>query len=294
MSQMATFGSAHLSFAHKAQGGQAAASISAPANSTRFRDRQENHCYLSWLVAISGSFLIVGMVGMLIAQPFGAIELGGRAGLGATDGDAIDVSMADLLADNEAPQVNPDEIPQEETPEIPTPQEMALELEDLPVLTEALDVEDLFTIPTAPKIETAMKPVDPAKPKPEPKPSSVAKQRSSRAASPNAMAGGTTGAGGGNGGTGTQGAGAGGKSRTPQPPYPPGARSRGVVGSVSFTIRVNLLGKVESAAVTSSNGTNGGFTSADQSYVAAYIQRNWLLERFAGKIIRQSIKFELR
>lgn len=292
---MAAFGTPQLSFATDAAPGSVAAQAAGTAKSTRFRDRQESHCYLSWLVAWSGSFLLVGLVGLLLVAPLAPIELGGRPGLGATEGEATDLSMAELLADNEVDQVNPTEIEQVETVEIPDPVEVTLEIEEVPELTDVLDVEDLFTIPSAPKIETAMKPVDPAKPKPKPKPRSTAQPRSSRAASPNAMAGGTTGAGGGNGGTGTQGAGAGGKSRTPQPPYPPGARARGVQGKVFFSIRINLMGKVESAVVTSSQCTNGGFTSADQEYLASYIRRNWVLgSSYYGQTRSLPIRFVLK
>lgn len=290
---MAAFGTPQLSFATDAAPRVVAAQVTGAAKCTRFRNRQESLCYLSWLVAWSGSFLLVGLVGLLLVAPLAPIELGGRAGLGATEGEATDLSMAELLADNEVDQVTPTEIEQVETVEIPDPVEVNLEIEEVPELTEALDVEDLFTIPTAPKIETAMRPVDPAKPKPKPR--STAQPRSSRAASPNAMAGGTTGAGGGNGGTGTQGAGAGGKSKTPQPPYPPGARSRGVQGKVYFSIRINLMGKVESAVVTSSECTNGGFTSADHEYLSSYIRRNWVLSSaYYGQTRSLPIRFVLK
>lgn len=266
-----------------------------PATSRLFRHQDESICGLCWLVAIAGSFLLIGIVGMLRFQDFEPITFSGRAGLGAVDNDATDVSMAELLAEVEESQVNPTEEVVDEVLEVPETPEVPIEALELPELAEALVTEDLFTVPAAPKVETVLKPVDPVQPKPKPqaKPRpTVAKPASRRATSTATTAGGTEGSGGGGGGTGKAGAGAG-KGRLPTPPFPSGARSRGVKGTLTFSLRISPAGKVEYAAVVSSNCINGGFTASEQSQLAAYICRNWFLPGRMGSL-RLPVRFELR
>ncbi|SKA91885.1 hypothetical protein SAMN02745166_01806 [Prosthecobacter debontii] len=280
MSQMALLASPVVSLPTKAA--TAAPRVSSKP-SLRLRCQDENLCALSWLVAISGTFLLIGIVGMLrfeIPLPF---TLSGRAGLGAADNEFTDMSMADLLAEAEMDQVNPTTEMQQETVEIPDPIEVPIEQLDLPEVTEALVTEDLFTVPAAPKIEEALKPVDPAKPKPISKPKAVSKPTSSRAASTVAKPNGTSGNGGGGGGGGTVGSGLG-KGIFPTPPFPSSAVSRGVTGVVRFNLRFNQLGKVEYAEVASSQCTNGGLTTAEQNVLSSYIRKTWSQRGRVGAI----------
>ena len=264
------------------------------SGSWQVRRSEESLFGLSWLVAIAGTFLLIGMVGMLKFRGFEPITFSGRAGLGAVDNLSTDTSMADLPATEESLNENPTDVPVDETLEVPEPVEIPLEMQDLPELTDALVTEDVFTVPAAPKIEVAMKPVDPATPKLKPKPKAVAaKPRSSRATSTVTTVGGTEGSGGGNGGGGRIGSGSGKGNKRPQPPYPSGARSRKVEGKLMFSFKVSPSGKVEYAAVISSNCTNGGFTAAEQSQIASWICRNWLIPGQIGSV-NQSVKFEFK
>lgn len=261
-------------------------------SSFRFRCQEESLCALSWLVAISSTFLVIGIVGMLRFEVPFELTLSGRAGLGAVDSESMDMSMADLQDLEEAPQFNPTDEIVEETLEVPEPIEMTLEMQELPEVTEALITEDVFTVPAAPKLETALKPVDPAKPKPKPQPQkSIAKPRSSRATSTVTTAGGTEGSGGGGGGNGR--IGAGGKGKFPKPYYPSAAKSRKVSGSLTFSLRISPAGVVESASVISSNCTNGGFTSAEQNQISAFICRNWRFPQGMMGVRKQPLRFDL-
>lgn len=285
MSQLAILGSPPVSLPAKAE-----KTVEARTSGWRFSRREESICGVCWLVAIAGTFLAIGIVGMAKFQAFEPISFMGRAGLGATDNESTDVSMAELLAEAEAPQVNPTEEVVEETPEVPEVVDVPVEVQDLPELAEVLDTEDVFAVPAAPKIETAMKPVDPQKPKPKAAPKPVkARVASSRAASPNAIAGGTSGQGGGGGGSGTKGSGSG-KGKMPLPPFPSGAKSRNVSGVLTFSLRVSPAGKVEYAAVVASNCINGGFTASEQDQIAGYICRNWFLPGRMGNL-RLPVRF---
>ncbi|TDU72866.1 outer membrane biosynthesis protein TonB [Prosthecobacter fusiformis] len=289
MSQLALLGSPALSLSKKAE------AVATPKQATvwRFRCPDDSLCGVAWLTGIAGTFLLIGIVGMLRFQNFEPITFAGRAGLGAVDNDSTDVSMAELLAEVEESQENPTEEVVEETLEIPEPVEVQIETLELPEMMEPLVTEDLFTVPAAPKIETVQKPVDPAKPKPKTQPRpAVAKPASRPATSTMTTAGGTAGSGGGGGGTGRAGAGAG-KGRLPTPPFPSGARSRGVTGTVTFSLRVSPAGKVEYAAVVSSNCSNGGFTASEQSQLSSYICRNWYLPGRMGNL-RLPVRFQLR
>lgn len=258
-----------------------------------FRCPDESLCGISWLVAIASCFFVVGVVGMIVFDVPLSITLSGRAGMGAVDNESTDMSMADLQAMEEAPQVNPTEEVVEETLEVPDPIEMSLELQELPEVTEALVTEDVFTVPAAPKIETALKPVDPAKPKPKPQSKPVnAKPRSSRATGTVATTNGTNGSGGGGGGNGR--VGAGGKGKFPKPSYPSGARSRKVSGSLTFRLRISAAGAVESASVVSSNCSNGGFTAAEQSQISSFICRTWRFPEGMMGTKTLPLRFDLR
>lgn len=261
----------------------------------RFQDQKESLLGLSWLVAISATFLGIGILGGLRFRGYEPITFSGRAGVGAVDNEATDTSMAELLAEIAAPQTSPlVETAEVETPEVPEMEEPTVETPDLPDLTEALTVEDVFAVPAAPKIVVAQKPVEPSKPQTKP----VTKKRNPArtnqpATGTTAAPGGTTGSGGGGGGTGTAGSGAG-RGRMPNPSYPSRARARGVIGTVTIRLVIGPAGRITSATVVSTNLTNGGFTSPEQSAVAADIRRNWFLPDRANQTLSLPIRFKLR
>lgn len=249
--------------------------VSAPkgaarAGAWRFQRREENVTALSWVVAVAGSVLLVGLAGILFAEAPFSITLSGRAGQGASDANTTELSMAELQAMEETPEVQPTE---QVTPEeVPPPVEVPLEVPDLPELAEALVTEDVFTVPAAPKIESMVKPIDPAQPKPKPKPVAAAKPRASRATSMAAVTpGGTQGSGGGSGGSGAIGSGSG-TGKFPKPNYPSTARARGVSGRITLALSINPAGQVDSASAV---GSQGGFNSQEQDTVAGFVQRNW-------------------
>jgi protein TonB len=284
MSQMALIGSPALSIPL-----QESSVTSARANTTwRFCPKEECLCGVAWLTAIAGSFLLIGLIGVLRFEVPMVITLSGAAGMGASEVASQDTTMAELQAMEEAPEVVSNEMETPEIIEVPDIVELTPEMLDLPELTEALITEDLFTVQAAPVIETVLKVVDPAKPKPKPKPQpTVAKAAPRRATSTVAAPGGTQGSGGGGGGNGA--VGSGGKGKFPAPPYPSFARSRGIKGSVTLTIRVSPSGSVDSVSVSS--GT--GFSELD-NYAASWVRNNWRFPTGTVRSFRLPIAFKLR
>ncbi|MCX6855794.1 MAG: TonB family protein, partial [Verrucomicrobia bacterium] len=157
----------------------------------------------------------------------------------------------------------------EEVVEVPPTVDLTQPPLDMPELAEALVTEDLFPIPTAPKIEEALKPIDPMPPKPVVKrvtaaPTSTTPRRSTASSSPG------TGTGGGVGSGGTGGGGSGsGKFVIPRPSYPSSLRSMGIQGTVRLKIVVSTSGRPSSVSVI---GTSGN-SSLDQ-YAAGWVRRN--------------------
>lgn len=220
---------------------------------------------LCWAVGITASFLTVGLVGMLAADvpPYALKTLEDMVAETAM----VETSMAELQAQEAAAEETaeePTELPVEMTQVLETPPEA----QDLPELVEAMTLEDVFAVPSAPKIEDALRPVDPvAKPRQTPTPPRprTATAPRSGTGSPNATPGAVGGTAGGSGtGTGK------GKGRYPKPPYPSFARSAGMQGTVRLTIRFGASGSVESVKVVSSTGY-----SALDSSTEAFVRRNW-------------------
>lgn len=246
----------------------------------------QSHLGLSWLVAFTATFLAVGLVGMAPYVP--VYHLKTLEDLAKQeDAPMIETSMAELQSLQEAQEEVAEEtteLPVEITEELETPQPM----EDLPELVEAMTLEDIFAVPSAPKIEDALRPVDPVvKPRPRPAPtpnkprSSVA---SSGTGSPNARPGAV---GGTAGGTGT-GKGSG-KGKFPAPPYPSFARSAGMQGTVRLSISVGASGAVEGVSVMSSTGY-----SALDSYAVSWVRRNWRWPGGASNRYTLPLTFRLR
>lgn len=238
---------------------------------------------LSWVVGITGSFLTVGVIGMF-ADDLPPIHLKTLEDLeDSTELPMVETSMAELMAmeastepSAETEPVLPIEIPDA----IETPPENL----DLPEIAEAMTMEDIFAIPTAPRIEDALKPVDPVvKPKPTPAPQrtrSAAVASSSGTRSSMSQAGAV-------GGSGTSGSG--GKGKFPQPSYPDFARSAGMQGTVRLSISVGPSGAVEGVTVIGSTG----FSSLDD-YAASWVRRNWHWPSGASHRYTLPLTFRLR
>ena len=221
----------------------------------------------SWLVAISASFLCVGLVG-----------LGGGLGPDAVlkqfspdksdlDSAADSALMADLVSESPATsEVTPEVV--EEVQEVPPTVDLTQPPLDLPELAEALVTEDLFTIPTAPKIEEALRPIDPTPPKPVVKKVATTQPSTPRRSVASSTTGTNTGGGVGSGGTGGGGSGNG-KFVIPRPPYPSSLKAMGIQGSVRLKITVGTSGRPSSVSVI---GTSGNST-LDQ-YAAGWVRRN--------------------
>lgn len=216
---------------------------------------------LSWIVGITGSFLTVGVIGMF-ADDLPPIHLK----------TLEDLDNATELPMEEAPMGEPGsmetstEEPAETEPVLPVEiseaTETPLENLDLPEIAEAMTMEDIFAVPTAPKIEDALRPIDPvARPKPAPSPRTASAPRSSGTRSNTTQ----TGAAGGGGGGGS-----GGKIVRPQPSYPEFARTAGMQGTVRLSISVGPSGAVEGVSVINTTG----FSSLDE-YAASWVRRNW-------------------
>ncbi|MDB6004050.1 MAG: hypothetical protein JWR15_1037 [Prosthecobacter sp.] len=238
---------------------------------------------LSWIVGISGSFLTVGIIGMFAAD-LPPIHLRTLEDLdNAVELPMVETSMAELLAmEANAEQASDTEpvLPVE----IPETIETPLENLDLPEIAEAMTMEDIFAIPTAPKVEDALRPIDPlVKPKPTPAPE---RPRSAPLASSSGTRSSTSQAGTA-GGSGTSGSG--GKGKFPQPSYPDFARSAGMQGTVRLSISVGPSGGVEGVSVIGSTG----FSSLDE-YAASWVRRNWRWPGGAAHRYTLPLTFRLR
>lgn len=217
---------------------------------------------LSWLVGITGSFLTVGVIGMF-ADDLPPIHLKTLESAEEDELPMDEMSMSELMAMGESAEeaTEPDPVTQVEIPQIieTPPQNL-----DLPEIAEALTVEDIFAVPTAPKIEDALRPVDPVvKQAPvapsRPRQGPVAKSKGTGASSTQAGTAGATGTGAGSG-----------KGRLPKPPYPEFARSAGMQGTVRLAVSFGPSGAVESVSVISTTG----FSALDESTVS-FVRRNW-------------------
>jgi len=244
---------------------------------------------LSWLLAVSSGFLAVGIAGVF-ANELPLIRLKTLADvMHADDLPLIETTMAELQAENTEEPAPAEDAPRETTEvlEVEIPEEAPPPDLDLPEIAEAMTQEDIFAIPTAPKIEDALKPVDPViRPKPAPTPtpqkSTAAARTPSRPSTTQGTPGGTP------GGTGT--GRSGGRMVTPAPPYPSFAKSQNMQGTVRLSLRVGPSGAVEGATVISSTG----FSALD-SYAANWVRRNWRFPATGtGKRYTLPLSFRLR
>lgn len=218
---------------------------------------------LSWMVGITGSFLTVGVIGMF-ADDLPPIHLKTLEDLdNAIELPMVETSMAELMS-MEASADQPAETEPVLPTEIPEAIETPPENLDLPEIAEAMTMEDIFAVPTAPRIEDALRPIDPVIRQTPPAPS---RPRNAPVASSGGTRSNTTQAGAA-GGSGT--AGSGGKGKFPQPSYPDFARSAGMQGTVRLSISVGPSGAVDGVSVIGSTG----FSALDE-YAASHVRRNW-------------------
>lgn len=235
---------------------------------------------LSWIVGVSASFLAVGIIGMFAAD-LPPIHLKSLADLdNAVELPMIETSMAELqtLEASEDQPAETEPVLPVEILEVIEPPPPTL---DLPEIAEAMTQEDIFAIPTAPKIEDALRPVDPVvKPKPVPLPprprTPVASSSTPSTTSQTGMAGGT-------------GASGSGKGKFPQPAYPDFARSAGMQGTVRLSISVGPSGAVDGVSVIGSTG----FSALDD-YAASWVRRNWRWPTGAAHRYTLPLTFRLR
>ena len=251
----------------------------------RFGVMEEVPVGLSWLLAVSSGFLAVGIAGVF-ATEMPLIHLKTLADvMHADDLPLIETTMAELQAENTEEPAPAEDAPPEPTEllEVEMPEEAPPPDLDLPEVAEAMTQEDIFAIPTAPKIEDALKPVDPiVRPKPAPTPTPRKSTASRTPSSPSTTPGGTP------GGTGT--GRSGGRMVTPAPPYPSFAKSQNMQGTVRLSLSVGPSGAVEGATVISSTG----FSALD-SYAANWVRRNWRFPATGtGKRYTLPLSFRLR
>ncbi|WP_395735752.1 energy transducer TonB [Prosthecobacter sp.] len=239
---------------------------------------------LSWMVGITASFLTVGVIGMFAAD-LPPIHLKSLEDLDqAEEIPMVETSMAELLSMAETSTEQSADAEPVLPVEIPDTVETPPENLDLPEIAEAMTMEDVFAVPTAPKIEDALRPVDPeVKPRPAPTPQ---RTRTAAVASSSGTRSSTSQAGTA-GGTGT--AGSGGKGKFPQPGYPDFARSAGMQGTVRLSISVGPSGMVEGVTVVGSTG----FSSLDE-YAASWVRRNWQWPGGAAHRYTLPLTFRLR
>lgn len=248
---------------------QTAATSTATTLAWRFPAFGEVPVGLSWLFGLSTSFLVIGIVGMFAADlpPISLKSAYVEAQI--EELPLLDAPMAELAtleeaAEESATEETPSEMPTEftEVPEV-TPLDL-----DLPEIADALTEKDIFAIPTAPKVEDALRPIDPeVKPRPRPTPEPTPRKSTATRSTPprtGGSPGGSTG--------GTPGGAAGGVRRITQssPPYPSFAKAAGMQGTVSLAITFAPSGYVASVRVT---GTSG-YSALDQN-TADYVRRNF-------------------
>ncbi len=244
----------------------------------RFRAIQDVPVGLAWLLGSSTTFLTIGIVGMFAAD-LPPISLKSATDLKAdSELPLIETTMEELQALNaEEPAETEDSAP-ETPPEVPEIVETPPVDLDLPEIAEAMTVQDIFAIPTAPKIETALMPIDPEV-KPKPRPTPTPRPASTTRTTPSSGAA-----------AGTSASRSTGRMVTPAPPYPSFARARSMQGTVRLSISVGPSGAVEGASVIGSTG----FSELD-NYAAGWVRRNWRFPATGeGKRYTLPLKFQLR
>jgi TonB family protein len=239
---------------------------------------------VSWVLAVTGSCLGVGVVGL--ARP---VEWVARVPVTAALVAEEEMPMLELAGEaaalgeeGEATEVAEEEVGVEAFPEVAV----------------ALTVEDVFAVPAAVPMEPMLREERVARdaaPRAVAPPVATRKPAVSRGG-PGAGAGtgrptgSAQGTGEGSTGGGTAGAG---RGRTagyfPTPPYPAQARSRGQQGTVQLLIVFGADGRVTSATVSRSSG----FSDLDRA-AAVWVRRHWRGATGQVGSFRLPVHFQLR
>ncbi|MBV6501587.1 MAG: hypothetical protein CJBNEKGG_04102 [Prosthecobacter sp.] len=228
----------------------------------------QDHLGLSWLVAVTTCFLAVGVAGLLEPEDSMPTLLSGVPGAAVGEASGMAAVMVDVQAEDTSVAEEVVE-PTFEVTEVPPMPDVVEAVQDLPELTQALVTEDLFVVPSAPKVETALRPVDPVEPKPVNRPA-PRRTNSSTTASSGGATSGTGSQAGGSGGAGTAGMAASrGRFVIPRPSYPSSLKALGVSGTVRLNIQVGMSGRPESVSIASSSGS-----AALDEFAASWVRRN--------------------
>jgi protein TonB len=228
---------------------------------------------VAWMLAVAACFVSAGLAGA--ARPVVDLQTAdrGKAEPPAPAVPVEDITMADLADSPDEPEA------------AAGPLEEPVPAEEKPMLTE----EDIFEVPPAAPIETALRIFEPAPvktaPAPQPRRTDPAKTRPATSASVTGGSPSPTAEGAG----GTAAAGSGGKGKFPKPPYPAFAKAKGLTGTVSLSVRVSAAGDVTSASVAGSSGS-----SELDSYAASWVTRRWKWPAGAARSFRLPVSFRLR
>lgn len=262
--------------------------VEPPKQRLRQQARPQDHLALSWLVAVTACFLAVGVAGMFEPEDSMPFLLSGVPGEGSGEVSGMEAVMTDVQSD--APSMAQEVVePTVEVTEVPPMPDVVEAVQDLPELTQALVTEDLFVVPSAPKVETALRPVDPVEPKPVNRPA-PRRTNSSTTASPGRATSGTGSQAGGSGGAGTAGMAASrGRFVIPRPSYPSSLKALGVSGTVRLSIQVGMSGRPESVSIASSSGS-----AALDEFAASWVRRNGRGPAGSPGIIIAPLTFVLR
>lgn len=242
---------------------------------------------VSWVLAVAGSCLVVGLVGL--ARPVERVERGVVAAPTVVEDEwtMLDLAGAEAALGEEG----------ESGPEV-TAAEAAAEF---PEVAEEMTVDDVVAVPAAVPVERMVQEERVEQVEREPALRAVARpvarRKPGRTGGGPAAGAGTgrptgTAQGTGEGGTGGGAAGAG-RGRTagyfPTPPYPAQARSRGQQGTVQLMIVFGADGRVTSATVSRSSG----FSDLDRT-ASAWVRRHWRAATGQVGSFRLPVHFKLR
>lgn len=259
-----------------------------PGSVLRRESAAQDHLGLSWLVAVTACFLAVGVAGLFEAEDRMPFLLSGVPGEAGGEVSGMEAVMTDVQTDDTSVAQEVVE-PTVEVTEVPPMPDVVEAVQDLPELTQALVTEDVFVVPSAPRVETALRPVDPVEPRPVSRPAPRRTNNSTTASSGRATSGAGSQAGG-SGGAGTAGMAASrGKFVIPRPSYPSSLKALGVSGTVRLSIQVGMSGRPESVSIASSSGS-----AALDEFAASWVRRNGRGPAGSPGIIIAPLTFVLR
>jgi len=236
---------------------------------------------MSWSLGISAGVLLLGLIGLAtpISKPIAPLQ----SGLEADAGAAPEFSVFELSSPDTMGEVLPtpaDAIFEHVLSE-PVVTSESLEPIDLVESIPLLTLVDVFEVPAASPVETALAPNQPKPAAPRTPPSVRPATGTPSSSAATSGSSGSTGTGGVSRGSG--------KGQFPSPPYPATARSRGMQGTVALNIQVAADGRASAVQIARSSG----FTDLDR-HALQWVQRNWRWPAGQTGNFRQSVVFRLR